>query len=318
VLVVEDVYLVQQRATEFFDTLKPQNEFHCWLVDEVALDSIKIDRCERIERRVRDKASLRTEFCWEEDRKLEAIALAEQLPFEPEKVVEQLRCTPQGCGWLMTRWAMLARVADLNIPWTADQTKLAFDLLGTPREFREGLKLGESLDFEGRVVAEAVNPAVVARREIAALKERCEEVEVLDEVNRHLAHTDLTEDDNAELKRVRRYESTIYGRLRWSLRELRYQSPDRFPLKGLRPRWIAQQAPRPEATPEPKTPDEILAENHPSNAIHPPFNLVLEELPANGEKADYPAILKNRAEKKIAKAEARRNDRRRKLERLRA
>jgi hypothetical protein len=318
VIVVEDVFLVQDRAAEFFNTLKPQNEFHCWLVNEVALDSIKIDRCERIERRVRDKASLRAEFCWEDDRKLEAIALAERLPYEPEKVVEQLRGTPQGCEWLMARWAMLARVADLDLPWTADQAKLAFDLLGTPREFREGLTLGESLDFEGKVVAEAASPAVVARREIAALKERREQVEGLDEVNRHLARADLTEDDNAELKRVRRHESTIHGRLRWSLRELRYQSPDRSPHRGLYPRWIAQQVPRPDAAAGPKAPDEILAEDHPADAIHPPFDLELEELPAIGRKADYPAILRTRAEKKIAKAEARRDAQRRKVERLRA
>ena len=318
VLMVEDVYRLQNSGTEYFNTLKPQNEFHCWLVNEAALDSIKIDRCERVDRRIRDKAALRAEFCWEEDRKLEVIALAEQLPFEPEKVVELLRGTPQGCEWLMSRWAMLARVADLGRPWNADQTKLAFDLLGTPREFRDGLKLGESLDFEGKVVAEAVSPAVVARREIAALKERREQVEDLDEVNRHLARTDLTEDDNAELKRLRRYESTIHGRLRWCLRELRYESPDRYPLEGLKPRWVAQHVPYPPTAPEPKTPDEILAEDHPANAPHPPFDIEVDELPPISQKADYPAILRKRAEKQAAKAEARRNDRRRKVERFRA
>ena len=48
-------------------------------------------------------------------RRLEAIAIGERLPYDCEKVVEQLRGTPQGCEWLMTRWAMLARVASLGL-----------------------------------------------------------------------------------------------------------------------------------------------------------------------------------------------------------
>ena len=51
----EDADLVQKRSAEYFKTLKPQNNFHCWLVSEIGLSSIRIDRDERIERRVRDK-----------------------------------------------------------------------------------------------------------------------------------------------------------------------------------------------------------------------------------------------------------------------
>ena len=54
VVVAEDAELVQQRASDWFDALKPQNEFQSWLVDEVAMLSLRIDRCERMERRVRD------------------------------------------------------------------------------------------------------------------------------------------------------------------------------------------------------------------------------------------------------------------------
>ena len=315
VVVAEDVFLVQERATDFFNTLRPRNEFHCYLVDKVALISIRLDRAERMERRVRDKSALRAELCWEDDRKLEAIALGKRLAFDPESIVELLRMTPQGCEWLMARWAMLARSADLKHEWTPAQINLAFDLLGTPREFRDGHKPGESLDFEGVLIGAATHPSVGARREVAELKERREVVGELDEVSRHLVEADLSDEDNAELGRVRRYESTLFGRLRWCLAQIRFESPHERPLEGLRPRWLAQQQPRPETK---KTEEEIAAKNHPPNAIHPPFDLELHECPAPGEKADFPAILKARHKKKGAKADARREVRRRNAERLKA
>ena len=66
----------------------------------------------------------------------------------PEQVVEELRRTPQGCEWLIGRWAMLARAADAHKEWTPDQGQLAFDLLGTPFSFRKGHRPGESIDLD--------------------------------------------------------------------------------------------------------------------------------------------------------------------------
>jgi len=172
VVVAEDPKLVQQRASDWFDALKPQNEFQSWLVDEIAILSIRIDRCERMERRARDVKAMKAELCWEDDRRLDAVKLGGLLPKCPAEVVEELRRTPQGCEWLMTRWAMLAHVADVRKEWTAEQARLAFDLLGTPAEFREGVRPGASLDLEGRVVESADDPAAVARREIDALRQR--------------------------------------------------------------------------------------------------------------------------------------------------
>src|SRR3954452_8214074 len=174
VVVAEDVKLVQQRASEWFDALKPQDEFQSWLVDEVAILSIRIDRCERMERRARDLKAMRAELSWEDDRRLDAVRLGGLLPRRPDEVVEELRRTPQGCEWLMARWAMLARTADVKGSWTPEQSRMAFDLLGTPAEFREGHEPGASIDLEGRLIASVDDPAAVARREIAALKERRE------------------------------------------------------------------------------------------------------------------------------------------------
>jgi hypothetical protein len=317
VVVAEDAKIVQQRASDWFDALKPQNEYQSWLVDEIAIISLRIDRCERMERRSRDVKAMRAELCWEDDRRLDAVKLGGMLPKQPAEVVEELRRTPQGCEWLMTRWAMLAHTADIKGSWTPEQARMAFDLLGTPIEFREGVRPGASLDLEGRMIESADDPAAVARREIEALKQRREVVEGLDEVNRALAVADLNDEDDPELRRLRRYESALHRRLRWCLAQLRYESPHRRPHPGLtRPRWdagpepVAEPAPRP----EPEKPKEFWQVTPPN----PPFDLEPDEIPAPGEAVDLPAIVSSRRERKLRKAEASREASRRKLERLRA
>jgi hypothetical protein len=317
VVVAEDLKLVQQRASDWFDALKPQNEFQSWLVDEVAIISLRIDRCERMERRARDLKAMRAELCWEDDRRLDAVRLGGLLSKRPDEVVEELRGTPQGCEWLMTRWAMLAHTADVTGSWTPEQSRMAFDLLGTPIEFREGIKPGASLDLDGRLIESADDPAAVARREITALKERRELIEGLDEVNQALAVADLSDENDPELRRIRRYESTLHRRLRWCLSQLRYESPHRRAHPSLsRPSWDArpEAIPEPAPVPEPEKPKEFWQIVPPN----PPFDLEPHEIPAPGEVLDVPAILSARHERKLQKAEARRESRRRKLERLRA
>ena len=87
VCVPEDLELVQQRSKELFDTLKPQNELHVWMVDHAAIATIRIDRCERMERRARDKHSLKAELTWDDDRRLEAEILGRSLSSEPAETV---------------------------------------------------------------------------------------------------------------------------------------------------------------------------------------------------------------------------------------
>jgi hypothetical protein len=317
VVVAEDAKLVQQRASDWFDALKPQNEFQSWLVDEVAIISIRIDRCERMERRARDLKAMRAELCWEDDRRLDAVRLGGLLSKRPDEVVEELRRTPQGCEWLMTRWAMLAHTADVKKSWTPEQTRMAFDLLGTPIEFREGIKPGASLDLDGRLIESADDPAAVARREIDALKERRELIEGLDEVNQALAVADLNDEDDPELRRLRRYESTLHRRLRWCLSQLHHESPHRRAHPSLtRPRWEVPAEPAAEPAPKPES--EKPKEFWQIKPMNPPFDLEPDEIPAIGEALDIPAILASRRERKLRKAAARREASRRKVERLRA
>ncbi|WP_435008451.1 hypothetical protein P12x_005661 [Tundrisphaera lichenicola] len=323
VVVAEDAKLVQDRAYDYFGALRPQNHFQAWIVTEVSLLSIRIERCERIERRVRDRIAIEAEVSWEENRRLEACLLGEQLAHRPEAVVHQLRKSIQGCEWLMTRWAMLAHVADEKGAWTPDQTRLAFDLLATPGAFREGREPGAALDFEGRRADAPGDPAGVARREIAALKELRERVEGLDEARQSLARSDLRDFDDPELNRLRRYESTLHRRLRWCVQQLRSEIPDRDSPRGLRQEWLGhhERSPDPKSPPAPPLPEvkiDLLLDPSAPKSVHPPFDLELHELPAPGEGLDIPMILADRRQRKADRADARRHQRRRKLEKLRA
>ena len=316
VCVPEDVDAMQIRAVEVYTALKPQNEYHAYMVDRAAIYSLRIERCERMERRVRDKAALRAELTWDDDRRLEAEIVGAMLASRPAETVETLRRTPHGCEWLMTRWAMLAHAAGKNEGWTAEQTSMAFDLLATPKAFRDQGKPGTAIDFEGNVVESDNDPAAVARRMVAELKARREVVAALDEVERTLVETDHDHDSDPELRRLRRYESTLHSRFRWFVSQINSTSPHKHSWPGMYPRWKDPEIPSPK--PEPKTEAEKAAENYSPKNLHPPFDLEPDEYPPPGQRPDIPAILKSRKQKRLAQAESRREARRRKLDKLRA
>jgi hypothetical protein len=321
VVVPEDARTVTGRALQFFDTLRPQNDFHCWVVSEVSLTTFKIDRAERMDRRVRDKIAIKAELSWDEDRKLEVEYLGEQLGNRPAIVVEKLKATPQGCEWMMTRWAMLAYCADCKRPWTPAQVQLAFDLLATPADFREGHNPGVAIDTEGRVIDAGDDPAAVARREIQLLKIRIEQVAPLDEANRCLAMADLNDDHDPELKRVRRYEGSLHSRLRWCINQLQKEGPPREIPRWLKVKWLGNQdefnvmfkakleaeaeaASPPE--PEPAAQSEVAAK---------PATPTLQLEPLAVTPIDFEAISTNRPSRNRKNLDDLRASRRRKAER---
>ena len=317
VVVPEDAAAVQERAMAYWRTLRPQNEFHSWLVDQVAVLTLRVDRCERIERRLRDKVSLRAELTWEEDRRLEIEHLGGQIARRPAEVVEALKKTPQGCEWLMGRWALLAHAAKQQGSWTPDQTQIAFDLLGTPAAFREGARPGASIDLEGNIAEPAEDLPALARREIAELQARRDLASEMDEVERSLAGADLSDGSDIDLRRLRRYEGSLHSRLRWCMAMLQFQSPHKTPHPDLKPRWARPAEPAAEEKSAPP-PSKKSPEFWEAPAPNPPIDLTIKEQPAPGDLVDLPKVMADRRHERLKKAETRRQSRRRKLERLRA
>ncbi len=191
---------------------------------------------------------------------------------------------------------------------------MAFDLLATPPAFRIGHKPGASIDFHGKVLDTADDSAAVARRMVDELEASHEVVRGLDEVDRALTEADLDHDTNPELRRLRRYESALHNRLRWTIKQMTFQGPLGNPDPALRPVWRVEEAPA--EHPEPKHAEEKAAEAHDPTLFSPPFCLTPDEFPPPGQKADVPAIVKSRKKKRAVKDQARREANRRKAKDL--
>jgi hypothetical protein len=303
----EEPEQIEARVNQVFEALRPQNEFQAWLVDHVAVCTLRIDRCERMERRARKKIALRAELTWDEDRKLEVEILGGSLAKHPAETVQMLRRSPHGCDWLIVRWALLAQAAENNGSWNEEQTTLAFDLMATHSLFRLGNQPGVMVDSEGNVLVATERPVELARRMVAELRERRAITVDLDEVERALTETDH-DDSDAEIRKLRRYESTLHTRLRWAVALIREDPMKRPYLGAMRFTWIKANTP--------KTDDEIAAEKHDPTSFHPPFDLVEKEFPPLGQKADVPAILNSRKRERIAAVESKRAARRKQASKL--
>jgi len=186
-----------------------------------------------------------------------------------------------------------------------------------PGDIRAGKKPGLLIDLDGNILDDGHDPVAVARRMVAELKERREAVAGLDEVERTLASVDLDHDSDPELRRIRRYESTLHSRLKWAVNQAKEVPSKRPRIELYCPKWLSQGSPAPESRPEPKTADEILADRHPSDSFSPPFDLTPDEFPEPGQKADIPQILRSRRAKKLRKKQDQRDSRRRKVEVMR-
>ena len=82
---------------------KPQN----WLAGQMALLRFRIERNQRIERRVRKLGGLRAIDCWEIDQASLAETTAAKLAKYPEKGRAALWTSLAGCDRLLARWAEL-------------------------------------------------------------------------------------------------------------------------------------------------------------------------------------------------------------------
>ncbi len=213
-VVAETAELLERQADDIRSALQPRNGWQDWLTDTIATIILRINRSERIERKLRDWASYRAIDFWEEDQKLAVETVALKIGKEPARVVAKLRETPAGLDWLIARWRLLARVAPSE--WSDAQRELAAWLIG-----------GES----------AVDPSVagfVAERiaELAAHRERVVEA---DAIVRGLVEADLSDDAVPGLAKLRRYVRSLHRQLKWYVDQFHVEHPDRWDDPRRRP-----------------------------------------------------------------------------------
>ncbi len=209
----EEAAAAADRAAEWNSSLRPFDAFDVFLVDQMAVNGVRMERCQNHERTTRTRNARKATLRWEEDCELAAEELGAKLPRSPARVARKLRSTKQGCEWLRTRWQALGHVLESAGDWDEAQRTLALDLLGTPREFRAGPcpLVG---DFEGRreLVGDQVGRLVA---------EICGPLAEQDASDREAAEMGFGPDHDGELASIRRFERTCTLRLEWARQQLR-------------------------------------------------------------------------------------------------
>jgi hypothetical protein len=206
VVLPEDVEeAVEERYEQWAQEFGPATPYQRFLVEQISVNSVRLQQCTRQEIYERGQISLRASFCWDDDRKLLAEQLAQGLAKRPALVAKQLERTVQGCDWLLGRWEALGRSLVRNGEWSAAEESLALDLLGTAAELRDDAdRLSGDRD-------------ALVRHEMARLVERKERLIPLDAREREQTFLGKSVEPDARLVKTRRYEAQIRRALSWSM-----------------------------------------------------------------------------------------------------
>ncbi len=188
-----------------YDEFRPRNSWQDWLCQQAALYMMRINRSERIERRLRDIQALRAIDCWEVDQAQAAHALGANLAADPLRTVATLWCTPAGCDWMIERWEHLA--ATPAVDWTEAQQALAQQLCPAAVEHYQ-------------------TPGY-ARMRILNLEVKRDRLRAADDSVRHLTESDLSPEPSTLLASIRRYTRALHRQLRWFIKQLRIEPPKR-------------------------------------------------------------------------------------------
>ncbi len=213
-VVAETAGLLEQQVSDIHSAFQPRNGWQDWLTSSIATLILRINRSERIERKLRDWASYRAIDFWEEDQKLAVETVASRIGKEPAKVVAKLRETPAGIDWLIARWRILAKIEPLA--WSDEQRELAARLVEHDA---------------------AVDPssAGFGAAMIAGLEDQRERVKKADAIICGLVEADLHDDGVPGLAKLRRYVRSLQRQLKWSVDQFHVEHPNRWDDPRRRP-----------------------------------------------------------------------------------
>ncbi|WZO98958.1 hypothetical protein EP7_000549 [Isosphaeraceae bacterium EP7] len=202
------------RAEQWMSSLRPTNAFELGLVETIAVESVRIERCRIEERVARDLRARRAVHCWGSERTAAIEKVARGLPKRPAEIRATLEMSAPGCDWLIARWRMLGAALDKGSEWTDEQEGLALDLLGIAAELRdldspiEANDGGSTLEHRQDLVDDQLERLI-------RIKDEC-----LDEVEDALQEATiqgLSTVDDPTLVLLRRYETASMRRLKWAL-----------------------------------------------------------------------------------------------------
>ena len=233
---------VEARAKALLEEFQPETEFERTLVEQMAVDSVRIDRCQAAYLALCDGHANRASLCWDEDRRVEAEEIAARLGRDPARTARRLEQTRHGCEVLIERWEGLGRILRGAGDWDDSQRSMALNLLGTPLELRVGTTAVDPP--EGDQAEAKVFRLLLVEAELERLRGRkARAFDLLDEQDRELAEAGIGAELTKPLKLIARYESAAWRRNRAALKI----------LNG-RPRPPEPVAVKPAASPKPAPP----------------------------------------------------------------
>ena len=228
---------------------KPQNAWEDWLSQHAAITMMRINRAERIERKLRDLQSLRAIDCWEVDRRAAAEQVAMQLARHPNQTHGRLMDTLAGCEWLIARWEELAQVPPAT--WSEAQRTLA------------------SLIQPGG--PDDVLAPGFAERRLVILRDLRERLRPGDAVLRDLVASGLSTEASPALVQLRRETRALHRHLKWLVGQLRVPMPGRWDNPRFRPIYKdPSDTAAPEATPAGSTSATHATNIGENNETNPP------------------------------------------------
>ncbi len=144
--------------------LNPENQLEFTLTNGMALNLIQFDESVRLQIFRKLEVAQRTLFCWEDDRKLAAAEVADDLTKRPMAVSMQLSNSKHGCVVLLDLWAQFGTVLEAVGDWTDRQKSYAYDMLGVPEVLRgPGGRLHVPEGVDPKTYLKSVLDAEVAR-----------------------------------------------------------------------------------------------------------------------------------------------------------
>ena len=212
ILPENEARLAESRRKSFaasFNLAKPDG-FAEVLLTQIAVESVRIERCQQEEQLIRENASGEAGSLRQHERRIAACELGLTIHESPEIVRLKLEMTYHGNEWLKGRWSILKNALETRGTWNAIEATLAQDLTGTPALLRESTGL-DSLDKR----------KALATGEWERLNKVSLERWMQDLKSQDLAEVGVSIELDKRLKMLRRYESASRRAFDRSLLELR-------------------------------------------------------------------------------------------------
>lgn len=206
VLPEEEAKIVADRMVNWRSNYQPATPREEWLFSEIVVNSVRVERCRAHESGERSDLVRRAEVWWESDRRLAVERVAARLSSKPVLVAAELRSSRYGCLWLIERWEKLAEIGAAGGAWNEAQTRLAYDMLGTPEELRNRPPWHAPGTLDG-----------FARCEISMLRVRLDVyLDEADDRDQAKSEMGIESEPSRPVSLLRRYENACWRKLVWA------------------------------------------------------------------------------------------------------